>query len=110
LVIIDVKTNELIGSSRFKIINLEEKVIEIGWSFLRRSYWGGYYNRTFKKLMVNYALQHYVYVVFYIHGKNYRSQRAVQKLGAEKMTFPGKSWVLREDVGVTYLIDSPLKD
>lgn len=110
LIIVDAKTNSIIGSSRFKIIDEEEKVIEIGWSFLGRAYWGGYYNQTFKKLMVNYGLQHCNYVIFYVNCKNYRSQRAMEKLGARKMKFLEKTWVLREDIGVTYAVDSAIKD
>lgn len=47
LALVDVSANIIIGSSRFKIINKEEKVIEIGWSFLGIAYWGGDYNRAF---------------------------------------------------------------
>jgi len=108
LVITDVKTNKIIGSSRFK--SIEEGVIEIGWSFLDRDFWGGKYNRVFKQLMINYALQYCKHVVFYVNNKNFRSQRAMEKLGAKKMIFSEKAWVLREDVGLTYTIDYPLKD
>jgi RimJ/RimL family protein N-acetyltransferase len=110
LTILDANTNLIIGSSRFKIIDDSESVVEIGWSFLDRAYWGGVYNRSFKKLMINYALDHYSYVIFYVNPKNYRSQKAMEKLGATKMRYPEKPWVLKEDIGVTYAIDTPLKD
>jgi len=110
LVIIDTKTDKLIGSSRFKIISDEDKVVEIGWSFLGIDYWGGYYNRVFKKLMVDHALHYFSNVVFYVNSKNFRSQRAMEKLGARKMRYQEKAWVLSEDIGITYHIDSPLKD
>ncbi len=110
LVILDAKTGRVIGSSRFKILDEFQGVVEIGWSFLNRAYWGGQYNHEFKKLMINYALQDYKNVVFYVNPKNYRSQRAMEKLGARKMTYREKPWVLKEDMGVTYVIDSPLKD
>lgn len=110
LVILDAKTEEIIGSSRFKIIDEYQDVVEIGWSFMGRVYWGGHYNRAFKKLMVNHALQHYKSVIFYVNPKNYRSQKAMEKLGARRMTFPEKPWVLKENIGITYAISSPLED
>lgn len=60
--------------------------------------------------MINHALQHYNHLVFYVNSKNHRSQRAMEKLGAIKMKFPEKTWVLKEDIGVTYAIDSAIKD
>ncbi len=110
LVILDAKTEKIIGSSRFNIINESMSAIEIGWSFLGRAYWGGHYNRVFKTLMVNHALQHKKHVIFYVNLKNYRSQRAMEKLGARRMAFPEKPWVLKEDIGITYAISSPIED
>lgn len=110
LVIIDAKTDIVIGSSRFKIIDKSNKIIEIGWSFLSRNCWGGHYNRSFKKLMVNHALQYFEHVIFYVNPKNYRSQRAMEKLGAKKMADLEKSWVLAEAIGVTYAFNSKLED
>lgn len=108
--IFDSKTETFIGSSRFKIIDAKNSIVEIGWSFLSRSYWGGQYNRAFKKLMINYALESCRCVIFYVNPTNYRSQKALEKLGAKKMTYPKEPWVLKENIGVTYAIDSALKD
>lgn len=105
--ILDKKTLEIIGSSRFKINDTSNGVVEIGWSFLGRNYWGGQFNQDFKKLMVNYALQYFDKVVFYVDPKNYRSQRALKKLGALKTDDPGKPWVLPKDKGLTFVIDTP---
>lgn len=108
LAIIDKKSKQLIGSSRYKMLSEAEGVVEIGWSFLSRKYWGGHYNRAFKKLMINYALQYCNHIVFYVNSKNYRSQKAVEKLGGRKMNYLDKPWVLHTDVGQTYVIDRPL--
>lgn len=108
LAILDKQSEQLIGSSRYKMLNEVEGVVEIGWSFLSREYWGGQYNRAFKKLMINYALQYCNQIVFYVNSKNYRSQKAVEKLGGRKMTYLEKPWVLHADVGQTYVIDRPL--
>lgn len=58
--------------------------------------------------MVNYALMSFEHVVFYVHSKNFRSQRALGKLGAMKIDDLGKSWVVPKDKGVTFVIDGPL--
>lgn len=109
LAIVNKKTGQIIGSSRFKIIDVAAGVVEIGWSFLARKYWGGLYNREIKKLMVNYALNSYEMVVFYVDSKNFRSQRALEKLGAKKSRNFQKSWVLPENKGLTYVIEKEFK-
>ena len=106
-VIID-NMGQIIGSTRFRIIDEAELVVEIGWSFLSRDYWGGRYNREFKKLMVNYALKFFKCVVFYVHSLNFRSQYALVKLGATRMDDFDKSWVLQKYKGITFMIDNPL--
>lgn len=88
LIIIDKSNSEVIGSTRFKTINASKKAIEIGWSFLSREKWGGTYNKSMKKLMIDYALNHVDHIIFYIGEDNMRSQKAVQKLGGELITNP----------------------
>src|SRR5207244_799509 len=55
LVAIDRKTQQVIGSSRY-LVKLDpdsgNPEIEIGWTFLARSHWGGKYNGEMKRLMV----------------------------------------------------------
>lgn len=109
LVILDANSNRIIGSSRFKIIDEVEGVVEIGWSFLGRKYWGGQYNSSFKKLMIQYALDYFKNVIFYVDSKNYRSQRAVQKIGGKRIEDMGKPWVLPKQKGVTFVIDKVIQ-
>lgn len=109
MIIFDKKSNEVIGSSRFKIIDESEGVIEIGWSFLGKKYWGGHYNREFKKLMVNHALQSCKKVVFYVHRINFRSQGALAKLGAKKMMGGDAAWVLPMEKGITFVIQKEIQ-
>lgn len=82
LVVIDKNTGEIIGSSRYHIIEGINDAIEIGWTFLSRDYWGGKYNRALKKLMIEHAFNHFSQVLFYVDQFNFRSQKAVLKLGA----------------------------
>lgn len=108
LTIVDRAMKIVVGSSRFNVIDATEKVIEIGWSFLARAYWGGKYNKEVKKLMINHALSSCENVVFYVHPQNFRSQRALEKLGTRKMNFERESWVLPEEKGITFSITTKL--
>jgi N-acetyltransferase len=81
-VVIDRKTQQLIGSTRFYGYDPEKSEIEIGWTFLARKYWGGRYNAEMKRLLLNHAFQFVETVVFYVGEKNIRSQKAMEKIGA----------------------------
>jgi len=76
----DTKSGEAIGSSRFAYYNEAESQIEIGWSFLARSYWGGKYNGEMKRLMLEHAFQFVDSVVFFVGVGNIRSQGAMEKI------------------------------
>jgi N-acetyltransferase len=79
---IDLKDGNVIGSSRFHGYDPQKSEIEIGWTFLSRSYWGGTYNQEMKKLMLRHAFQFVSSVIFVIGPQNFRSQKAVEKIGA----------------------------
>jgi RimJ/RimL family protein N-acetyltransferase len=81
LVAIDRATGKIIGSSRFHGYDATHSVVEIGWSFLARAYWGGRYNGEMKRLMLEHAFKSVNRVVFIIGPENRRSQRAVEKIG-----------------------------
>ena len=80
-VVIDRKTQEIIGSSRYFGFQPERSEIEIGWTFLARSYWGGKYNGELKRLMLNHAFRFVKSVAFIIGATNFRSQKAIEKIG-----------------------------
>ena len=82
LIAVDSGESRIIGSSRFHGYNQERSEIEIGWTFLARSYWGGIYNKEIKQLMLNHAFKYINSVVFLIGLQNIRSQRAIEKIGA----------------------------
>jgi RimJ/RimL family protein N-acetyltransferase len=86
LIVIDKTSNEVIGSTRFKRIKGAEDAVEIGWSFLSRKYWGGVYNKSVKKLLIDYAFESLEDVIFYIGKDNIRSQKAVEKIGGIRIT------------------------
>lgn len=84
-VVIDRKTREIIGSSRYFGFDAEKSEIEIGWTFLARSHWGGEYNGELKRLMLDHAFRFVESVVFLIGPTNLRSQKAVEKIGGVKI-------------------------
>jgi hypothetical protein len=56
LVAIDAKTRQVIGSSRYHDYSKEKDVVETGWTFLGRKYWGGRYNGEVKRLMLTHEV------------------------------------------------------
>jgi RimJ/RimL family protein N-acetyltransferase len=80
-VVIDRQTQKIIGSSRYFGFDPGKGEIEIGWTFLARSYWGGKYNAELKRLMLDHAFRFVKSVVFLIGPTNLRSQKAVEKIG-----------------------------
>jgi len=86
LIIIDKENNKIIGSTRFKPVKNVKNAIEIGWSFLSRDYWGGKFNKSMKKLMINYTFETMEDIIFYIGKDNIRSQKAVEKIGGIRIT------------------------
>jgi RimJ/RimL family protein N-acetyltransferase len=81
LIAFDRKDGRAIGSSRFHGYNEVKSEIEIGWTFLARSHWGGTYNREMKRLMLRHAFRFVNSVIFLVGPHNFRSQRAVEKIG-----------------------------
>ena len=82
LIVIDGATQQVIGSSRFHGYDSERSEVEIGWTFLARSHWGGTYNGEMKRLMLAHAFRFVESVLFLIGPRNVRSQRAIEKIGA----------------------------
>lgn len=81
LLAIDNASGAVIGSSRYHGYNESASEVEIGWTFLSRSHWGGLYNGEMKRLMLQHAFQFVDAVIFLIGPENIRSQRAVEKIG-----------------------------
>jgi N-acetyltransferase len=82
LIAIDNATSTVIGNSRYANYDAERNEIEIGWTFLVRSAWGGAYNREMKLLMLTHAFQYFDRVRFNIGTTNIRSRGAIEKIGA----------------------------
>jgi N-acetyltransferase len=82
LLVSDAKTQQMIGSSRYFDYREDERRVEIGWTFLARTHWGGRYNSELKYLMLRHAFQVVDAVVFFVGRDNIRSQRSLEKIGA----------------------------
>ncbi len=87
IVVIDKASGAIIGSSRWEGYDPSSQEtagggsIEIGWTFLAPSYWGGSYNREMKRLMLSHAFQYLERVVFRIGETNWRSRKAMERIG-----------------------------
>jgi RimJ/RimL family protein N-acetyltransferase len=83
-VFVECATDKLIGSSRYYGYEPGLSEIEIGWTFLARSHWGGAANREVKRLMLDHAFTFVDTVIFWVGNENWRSQGAMTKIGGVK--------------------------
>jgi len=85
LTVIDRASGRVIGTSRYDRYVAERSEIEIGWTFLDRTLWGGPYNGEMKRLMLTHAFKFVDNVIFFVGSTNLRSQRAVEKIGGVRV-------------------------
>jgi N-acetyltransferase len=81
---VDRATGRLVGSSRYYGYEPAIGEIEIGWTFLARSHWGGAANREVKRLMLDHAFTCVDTAIFWVGHENWRSQGAMTKIGGIK--------------------------
>jgi RimJ/RimL family protein N-acetyltransferase len=83
LVAVDTADGAVIGSSRYDGLEAaDDGSVEIGWTFLARSHWGGAYNHDMKRLMLAHALASVAACRFLVGETNTRSRRALERIGA----------------------------
>ena len=107
LLALDRRDGRVIGSSRFHHYDESKGEVEIGWTFLARSHWGGAYNGEMKRLMLRHAFRFVRGAVFLVGPGNRRSQRALEKIGA---TRAGSTRDQNGRESVVYRIDAPALD
>ena len=90
LVTIDRELDRIVGSSRFHGYDPTRSEVEIGWTFLARSHSGGAPNGEMKALMLRHAFRFVERVVFFVGPRNWRSQRALETLGAVQVDAQGR--------------------
>jgi mannose-6-phosphate isomerase-like protein (cupin superfamily) len=88
LLVSDVASGRAIGSSRYHGYSEERSEVEIGWTFLARSHWGGRYNGELKQLMLRHAFRFVRSVVLFVGPGNLRSRRACENIGAVRQPEP----------------------
>lgn len=83
--IVEKSTGDVLGSSRYYNFDQDDNHIFIGYTFYGTKSWGKGINPQVKKLMLDYIFQFVDKVHFHIGKENYRSQKALEKLGGEKI-------------------------
>jgi RimJ/RimL family protein N-acetyltransferase len=96
LLVTDQLSEAVIGVSSYYDHRLDSQDIVIGYTFLTRPFWGGRYNAELKLLMLRHAFQFVETVWFHVGKQNTRSQKAMEKIGAQL-----SHEMLRESGGVT---------
>ncbi len=81
--ILDKITGEVAGSTRFYDYNKGQNSIFIGYTFYGTKFWGSKLNPQAKKLMLDYIFQYVDLVKFHVGAENWRSRKAMERLGAE---------------------------
>lgn len=81
--IFDKATDEIAGSTRFYSYDEDEPSIFIGYTFYATKFWGSKLNPMVKQLMLDYIFDEVELVKFHVGAENWRSRRAMEKLGAE---------------------------
>lgn len=81
LTIVDRASGAIVGASRYDGHDPTRDEIEIGWTFLARSHWGGATNREVKRLMLAHIHRFVRTVTFMVGEDNIRSRRAMEKIG-----------------------------
>ena len=83
--IMEKATGDVLGSSRYYDFNEEDNHIFIGYTFYGTKSWGKGINPQVKKLMLDYIFQFVDKVHFHIGKENFRSQKALERLGGQKI-------------------------
>ena len=83
--IIDKETTAVLGSTRFYDYDENDESILIGYTFYGTKFWGKNINASVKKMMLDYIFQFVEKVIFHVGKENIRSQKAMERLGAEKI-------------------------
>ena len=82
LLVLDMRTEEVLGSSRYYDVDAAQRELAIGYTFLARSRWGGAANAELKQLMLDHAFGWARRAWFHVGADNMRSRKAMEKIGA----------------------------
>ncbi len=79
--VIDQKTGDLVGSSRYYDLDEAARQVSVGYTFIARRCWASGFNRALKQLMLDHAFKFVDRVIFQVGRDNLRSRKAMEKLG-----------------------------
>lgn len=85
-VIVDQESEKIVGSTRFLDISIANRNLEIGWTWLSPTVWRTRINTECKYLLLKHCFETLgtIRVQLKTDGRNMRSQRAIERLGAVK--------------------------
>ena len=83
LIVEDKLCDKVIGTSRYYEWKPETREVAIGFTFIARSHWGGSTNGELKSLMLAHAFKRADTVWFHIGVDNWRSRKALEKIGGQ---------------------------
>jgi RimJ/RimL family protein N-acetyltransferase len=83
--IFDKTKNQYAGSTRFGNISLQNQRVEIGWTWIGKTFQGTGLNQNCKSLMLEYAFEtlHCERVELKADARNLQSRKAMEKIGAK---------------------------
>lgn len=85
--------DQCIGSTRYYQLNAAENSIFVGFTFYARAYWGTGVNAIVKEMMFDFAFNFVDKIYLHVGAENYRSQKAVERLGAHQVAVKIVSYV-----------------
>ncbi|MBP1975127.1 GNAT family N-acetyltransferase [Cohnella thailandensis] len=82
--VFDATSGLMAGTTRLGDLDKPNRSVEIGWTWLSPEFWGTGMNLACKYLLLRYCFEELgvIRVQFSASGKNIRSQRALEKIGA----------------------------
>jgi RimJ/RimL family protein N-acetyltransferase len=97
--IVETAKNKPIGSTRFLNIRPEHRSLEIGWTWLGREWQRTAVNTEVKSLLLCHAFERLgcLRVEFKTDGRNMRSQRALERIGATLEGVLRKHMIVQND-------------
>jgi len=110
--IVDVKSGQIVDSTRFRNIDVGHRRVEIGFTFIAQSWQRSYINTEAKYLMLRHAFETWgcVRVEFITDVLNTRSRNAILRLGAKEEGVMRNHMIMRDgrhrDSALYSVIDS----
>ncbi|HAA20381.1 MAG TPA: N-acetyltransferase [Cytophagales bacterium] len=84
--VIDKRSNAVAGSTRYGYLNTASEKCEIGWTWYGKAFQGTGLNKACKYALLSYGFETVGFrrIQFSADEENLRSQRAIEKLGAQR--------------------------